>query len=253
MARKGKPRKTDYYIEMKPEELGKIRGVSELRKITTALKKEYNRRVREIESSGLYSYALDAYERNMVSTDNMRLSDKTRNQLLNSIFRYQSFLRSTTSTLEGVLATNIAQDKMLFGVDASGQLRGTLGTQEERAAFWDLYEEYKAQYKEGVQKYLSGKILRALASATVGKGVSSSDIINGDISGFLNKLEKQLEKDAIRENLSEARISRYREKYDMPQESIVITKPSKKERKRNVVKRRTNKAAKKTRKRRKRK
>lgn len=159
--------KTPYQeiAKIKFDEKGRKRLISDI----NALRSAYKRRIGSFKRNGLVSHAQIALEREIPRTKQVPLTEMTRNQLLLEFFRYASFFNSETSTAEGIKKANREQDARIFGVDKKGRPRATM-TEEERALFWDTYEEYKNQFPADVnQQYSSEQTQQFIADALFSK------------------------------------------------------------------------------------
>lgn len=155
---------------------GTDEGIKELSRYVNILRRGMAIRIKQIEKAGEYSYAFDKVkESNLKNLPASKIGagrsrKDRRNLLLQEIAKYQSFFGSDTSTVEGIRALNREQDIRIFGVDESGQPKGTL-TRDEREEFWSLYMEYEhfdptfsSKYGSNTAQSLIGDLYKAGAN-----------------------------------------------------------------------------------------
>lgn len=170
---KRKKTKAEETAEIPWDELVKLKAKSEadmkkLKGYVNLLRQGYNRRIAEFNRKGIYSYAADAAKKSKVK--NVPVSkltkgmspERARNVLLSEFAKYQQFFQADTSTIEGINKVNAEQDERIFGDDAEKQHM----TDEERKAFWDLYEDFMESSTVGKTAYMtSERVQQMLAEA----------------------------------------------------------------------------------------
>lgn len=166
---------------MKPE------NIAQLRKDLTILRAGYRRRIGSFERKGLSSYAQIALERSIPEGSLRDIKKMSPNQLVLEYARYSKFFRDVTSNEKGIRDVNRMQDIRIFGADNRGNPLRTM-TPEERESFWELYDEFKKQYKEDFSKYQSGRVMSMLGTMEFENGADSPDFLEQ-----LNKLKEKLE------------------------------------------------------------
>lgn len=130
-----------------------------------ALRRGYRDRLKKIHAFGEYSYAEDAFKKSLpINLPASKIvpkaaPDQRRNLLISEISKFQSFMKSETSTVEGIKNVQRQQDIMVFGRDESGNPLGTM-TADERLAYWSAWDEYSRQFKEDVAA--AGRYIKAM-------------------------------------------------------------------------------------------
>ena len=174
MAEKSKKKtRAEETAEIPWDELVKLKAknpadMKKLKGYTNLLRQGYNRRIAEFERKGIYSYAADAAKKSKVKnipvnqlTKGMS-PEKARNVLLSEFAKYQQFFQAETSSLEGIRKINAEQDERIFGDSATKQTM----TDEERKAYWDLYEDFMDSTTVGKTAYMtSERVQQMLAEA----------------------------------------------------------------------------------------
>lgn len=189
--------------------LGGPEGRKELEGYLRTLRSGYKRRVQSFARNDLVSYAQIAFEGSgPIGTRPMK--KMTRNQIIYEIARYQKFFTDVTSNAEGIARVNREQDIRIFGTDIKGRPLYTMNN-EERKAYWRLYDEYKVQYKSEFASQASEQVQQMLADMyTLGWEDYSTntyttavfpDKDSPDFLKFLGVLAKRMEEAQDLENL----------------------------------------------------
>lgn len=165
----------------------KPENIAQLRKDVATLRAGYRRRVGAFNRKGLKSYAQIAVENQIKHTKNIPVSKMSSNQLLLEYARYAQFFHDVTSTERGIKRVNREQDARIFGVDSRGRPLRTM-TQDEREAYWKLYDEFKKDHKEDFAKYQSGRVITALGEIDTSKGLDQPDLTE-----YFNKFKEHLQ------------------------------------------------------------
>ena len=159
--------------EISWDELVKLKAknptdMKKLKSYVNLLRQGYNRRIAEFNRKGIYSYAADAAKKSKVK--NVPVTqlvkgmspERARNVLLSEFAKYQQFFQAETSSIEGIKKVNKEQDKRIFGNDTKKQAM----TDEERRAYWDLYEDFMESDTIGKTAYMtSERVQQMLADA----------------------------------------------------------------------------------------
>lgn len=189
MAKK-KLTKAEKIALMPPETISKLKGDAgrkELIGYLRTMRSSYKRRVGAFKRKGLYSYAQESFEKTRPPKE-IQLTKMTRNQMLFEFFRYAAFFNSDTSSEAGIREVNKNQDIRIFGKDERGRPKHTLN-QEERRAYWDLYDEFKNLFPhEAISLYSSESIQQFLGDAMYGENIINTQ--NKVL--FLEKLRQRL-------------------------------------------------------------
>lgn len=142
-------------------------GLKGLRSDVQFLRNQYKRRAQSFKRNNVVSYAQIAFEKEKSTRKELPVSKMNYNQLLLDFFRYATFFNSDTATLQGVKKVNREQDKRIFGETKNGRPLRTM-TNEQRKLYWDIYDEYKSQYKDHVnQVYSSSYVQHTLADQII--------------------------------------------------------------------------------------
>lgn len=175
--------------------LGGEQGRKQLEQYVRTLRSSFKRRVNQIKRHGEYSYAYDAYLKSI--PENFRynkISDMSRNKLIEEFARMQSFFTSQTSTLKGIKKVNLEQDIRIFGANKKG-LPIKRMTNDERERYWALVDEYLNNKSISYGRYGSERIQQVIAESTIGNGRNISSI--GDLQVFFDYIEKRLENEYL--------------------------------------------------------
>lgn len=184
------------YLNKPVEELAKMQGEKgreEMERGLKSLRAAFKRRMNTIQSSGHYSYALDAYIH--MDTNKRPIKSMTRNQMIAEIISYQKFFEAETSSVKGILNVNREQDIRIFGADENGNPRYTM-SDDERQEFWSVYDEFIRQNRSLVPWLSSGQIQQTLAEMQLDsrKNFYSKDDFTAQLTELKNRLlEKPLE------------------------------------------------------------
>ena len=184
------------YLRKSVEDLAKMQGEKgreEMIKGIQSLRRAFARRVKTIQSSGHYSYALDTYVD--MSRQRRPLKSLTRNQMIAEIISYQKFFEAETSSVKGILNVNREQDIRIFGADENGNPRYNM-SDDERQEFWSVYDEFIRQNRSLVPWLSSGQIQQTLAEmqSDSRKNFYSKDDFTAQLTELKNRLlEKPLE------------------------------------------------------------
>lgn len=161
-------------------------SIEDLRSMVRTLRTGYMRRVASFNKKDLVSYAQISLEGSMTGSQDKPLKNMTRNQLILEFSRYSKFFRDETSTEAGIRKVNIDQDRRVFGTDSLGNPLRTMSN-EERARFWRLYDEYINQQPLATAKYGSESVQQQLAD------VMFTEKQNKTIMDILNQVENDLQ------------------------------------------------------------
>lgn len=161
-------------------------SIEDLRSMVRTLRTGYMRRVASFNKKDLVSYAQISLEGSMTGSQDKPLKNMTRNQLILEFSRYSKFFRDETSTEAGIRKVNIDQDRRVFGTDSLGNPLRTMSN-EERARFWRLYDEYINQQPLATAKYGSESVQQQLAD------VMFTENQNKTIMDILNQVENDLQ------------------------------------------------------------
>lgn len=161
-------------------------SIEDLRRMVRTLRTGYKRRVASFNRKDLVSYAQISLEGTISGSQNKPLKNMTRNQLILEFSRYSKFFRDETSTQAGIRKVNLDQDRRVFGTDSSGKPLRTMSN-EERARFWRLYDEYINQQPLATAKYGSESVQQQLAD------VMFTEKQNKTIMEILNQVENDLQ------------------------------------------------------------
>lgn len=175
--------------------LGGEQGRKQLEQYVRTLRSSFKRRIDQIKRHGEYSYAYDAYLKSI--PENFRyskISDMSRNKLIEEFARMQSFFISQTSTLKGIKKVNLEQDIRLFGVNKRGLPLKRMSN-EERVKYWALVDEYLNNKSISYGRYGSERIHQVIADSVIGNGRDISAI--GDLQAFFNDIERRLENEYL--------------------------------------------------------
>lgn len=156
----------------------KAKSKSDMKKLmqmVNLLRQEFNKRVEAFEEAGEYSYAADRIQADTETTAAnivKKMNPVTaRYTLIQELAGYKSFFSSSSSTLEGIRELNREQDIRIFGLNAKGQVKGTL-TPDERRAYWALYSEFEKSHGADVERQGSTRIQQAIADYMVMDGTN---------------------------------------------------------------------------------
>lgn len=167
-----------------------------LEKYVRTLRAGYKKRVQSFARKGLVSHAQIALEGTIPDKKPVQLTKMTRNQLILEFARYAKFFNDVTSSEAGIKSVNRAQDVRLFGTDAKGRPKYSM-PQEERARFWQLYEEYQNQNPSKFVNYGYNTVQQAITEMTLrGNELTSENLVI-----LMDKLDDILEKSYFEQNL----------------------------------------------------
>lgn len=161
-------------------------SIEDLRRMVRTLRTGYKRRVASFNRKDLVSYAQISLEGTISGSQNKPLKNMTRNQLILEFSRYSKFFRDETSTQAGIRKVNLDQDRRVFGTNSSGKPLRTMSN-EERARFWRLYDEYINQQPLATAKYGSESVQQQLAD------IMFTEKQNRTIMEILNQVENDLQ------------------------------------------------------------
>lgn len=161
-------------------------SIEDLRSMVRTLRTGYMRRVASFNKKDLVSYAQISLEGSITGSQDKPLKNMTRNQLILEFSRYSKFFRDETSTEAGIRKVNRDQDRRVFGTDSLGNPLRTMSN-EERARFWRLYDEYINQQPLATAKYGSESVQQQLAD------VMFTEKQNKTIMDILNQVENDLQ------------------------------------------------------------
>lgn len=145
--------------------LGGEQGAAKLREYLRALRYGYNRRVQSFRRQGIISHAEIAFNRSRATETKYKpVSKLNHNQLILEIARYQKFFTDKTSSIVGIREVETEQDKRIFGEDSRGRPLMRM-SQQERADFWELYDEFMHQNRRFDNEVQSGQVQFMLRDA----------------------------------------------------------------------------------------
>lgn len=173
----------------------------ELAKLVTAYQKQFRKRTNEFKKAGLFSHAEDqlrrSFEGREVSTLNKETGEFEKKTIIpkikhiyakifkgkrteenirfdrNTLLWYANLMQDffspapegyyRTNTVEGIRKLNYEEDARLFGLDEEGRLRNQFSNEEERRAFWKLYDEVMNAYSSDWAAWGYVKVINGLA------------------------------------------------------------------------------------------
>lgn len=173
------------FKKMTPKEVSALK-INEMRSLVNQGRAMASKRLRTFEKNpSVFSYAVDKlsdyYEEGMGD-----IKKKSRNQLMQEVFRLQEFFNSKTSTITGSRAVAREQDIRIFGAAEDGKPKSRM-TREQRERYWSLYDEFLNQKKNAYFIFTSDKIQQYLGEMVV-KGASLS-LSSDNIENIYNQLE----------------------------------------------------------------
>lgn len=176
--------------------LGGERGRKQLEQYVRLLRSSFKRRVGQIKRHGEFSYAYFAYSKSIPEDFRYnKISDMSRNKLIEEFARMQSFFTSQTSTLKGIKKVNLEQDIRIFGVDKEKGFPLKRMSNDEREKYWALVDEYLNNKTKSYGRYGSTRIQQVIAESVIGKGTDISTIPN--LQAFFNETEERLEREYL--------------------------------------------------------
>lgn len=109
-----------------------------------------------------YSYALDKYLKAAQKRPKISIEEMSRYRLIAEIASFRKFRESETANLAGARRVYREQDIRIFGKDESGRPLSSMN-RYEREEYWDLYEEWEAQYRKTNTDLSSSQVQMNLA------------------------------------------------------------------------------------------
>lgn len=201
------------------EEIGKLKGEEGLklkRKYLRTLRTGYSRRIQQFKRKNVFSYAQESYERSR-GTLNVPINKMSSNRLILEIAALQQFFNSETSSLKGINKVNREQDIRIFGSNKRGLPLAKLND-EERKAYWQIYEEYLNEYKTRVPQ--SGEVQRILGAVSFSEEDSIKPVIGYDEDGKMTVLNKIQIATAIEKRMQEIRSLKNKTKEEYEKEIV---------------------------------
>lgn len=185
------PRVTyDYIRNLDPNALGKM-SKSQMKDLLRKIRVKTQTRIEQLNDVNVYSPAKEKFESSANASKSLK--KMTRNEMMREVFQHQNFHNAKTSTVAGARNVATQQDKMLFGVRASGRPKYRMSP-AQRARFWSLYDEFLRTYKDAYARFGYQAIFQNLAEMQIKEKIKTIGEINTeDFDTLLSMLEKSQE------------------------------------------------------------